>query len=160
MLDSKPVHSLFVSRINFNKNINMLADINFIHLYQSYVSIYIWAYICTRLNLGFAILTLSRFSSDSTSEYMIAVKQLYQYLQATKDLKIIYHDGLTQHLYLEVYTNADWASDKETCRSNSAYITMLARCPISWSSKKPTTITQSSIEAEYIAVSEATKEVV
>ncbi len=67
---------------------------------------------------------------------MIAVKRLYQYLQATKDLKIVYHDGLTQHPRLEVYTDADWAGDKETCRSTSAYIAMLADCPISWSSKR------------------------
>ena len=37
---------------------------------------------------------------------------------------------------------------------------MLAGCPIFWSLKRQTTIAQSSIEAEYIAASKATKEAI
>ena len=160
MLDSKPVHSPLVSGIDFIKNVNEPADEDFIRLYQSYVGTHMWAYVCTRPDLGFAVSTLSRFSSDPTLEHMIAVKRLYQYLQATKDLKIVYRGGLTQHPRLEVYTDADWAGDKETRRSTSAYVAMLAGCPVSWSSKRQTTVAQSSTEAEYIAASEATKEAV
>ncbi len=160
MLDSKPIHSPLVSRIDFIKNINESADEDFIRLFQSYVGTHMWAYICTHPNLDFVVSTLSRFSSDSTPEHMIAVKQLYQYLQATKDLKIVYRDGLTQHPHLEVYTNADWAGNKKTRRSTSTYVAMLAVYPISWSSKRQTTVAQASTEAEYIAVSEATKETV
>ncbi len=91
---------------------------------------------------------------------MIAVKWPYQYLQATKDLKIIYCGGLTQHPRHEVYTDADWAGDKETRRSTSTYVAMLAGCPVSWSLKRQTTVAQSSMEAEYIAVLETTNEAV
>ena len=48
-----------------------------------------WAYICTHPDLSFTICTLSQFLSDSILEHIIAVKQLYQYLQAIKDLKIV-----------------------------------------------------------------------
>ncbi len=91
---------------------------------------------------------------------MIAIKQLYQFLQAKKDLKIVYRGSLTQHSYLKVYTDLDRAGNKETCRSTSAYVVMLASCLYSWSSKKQTTFAQSSMEAEYIAVLEVTKETV
>ncbi len=77
------------------KNVNEPANEDFIRLYQSYVGTHMWTYICTRPELGFAVSTLSRFSSDPTPKHMIAVKRLYQYLQATKDLKIVYRDGLT-----------------------------------------------------------------
>lgn len=46
-------------------------------------------------DLDFTVFTVSKFVSNPTTEYIIAIKQLYQYLQAIKDLKIIYYDGLT-----------------------------------------------------------------
>ena len=119
-----------------------------------------WAYFCTYPDLGFAVFTLSQFSSDPTPEYMIAVKRLYQYLQATKDLKILYHNGLTQYPRLEVYTDAAWAGDKEICRSTLAYVAILLGYSIPWSLKRQTTVAQSLMEAEYIAASKATKEAV
>ena len=80
MLDFKPVYSPLISGIDFIKNVNKLADKNFIHLYQSYVGTHMWAYICICPDLGFAVSTLSQFSSDPTPKHMIVVKQLYQYL--------------------------------------------------------------------------------
>ena len=59
-----------------------------------------------------------------------------------------------------MYTDADWAGDKETQKSTSGYVKILVRCSVSWSSKRQNTVTQSSTEAEYIAASEATKEAV
>lgn len=91
---------------------------------------------------------------------MIPIQRFYQYLQAIKDLKIVYCGDLTKHPYLEVYTDADWAGNKETYRSTSAYIAMLAGYPVSWSLKKQTTVTQSFRKAEYIATSEATKKII
>ncbi len=80
MLDSKPIHSLLISGIDFIKNINKLANEDFIYLYQSYISTHMWTYVCTCPDLGFAVLTLSQFSSNSIFEHIIAVKPLYQYL--------------------------------------------------------------------------------
>ncbi len=140
MLNSKPVHFPLVSGIDFIKNVNEPANEDFICLYQSYIDTHIWAYLCTHPNLGFAVSTLSWFLSDPTPEQMIAVKRLYQYFQATNDLKIVYRSGLTQHPRLEVYTDANLAGDKATCRSISAYVAILAGCPVSWSLKRQTTI--------------------
>lgn len=75
-------------------------------------------------------------------------------------MKIIYRGGLTQYLCLEVYSDADWEGDKKTRRSNSAYVTILVSCPISWFSKKQTTIIQSSMKADYIVTLKATKKAV
>ncbi len=136
MLDSKLIYSFFVFGMDFIKNINKQEDENFIRFYQSHIGTYIWAYICNHSNFCFTVLIFSKFLLDLTFEHMIAVKQLYQYLQTIKNLKIVYCDGLTQHFYLEVYTDIDSASDKETCRSTSAYVAMLADCLVFWSSKK------------------------
>ena len=52
-----------------------------------------WAYVCTRPDLGFLVSTLSRFSSNPTWEQFSALKRVYQYLQDTKDSKLVYHGG-------------------------------------------------------------------
>ena len=154
--NSKPVHCPIISGIDFRKNLENLADKEFIRLYQSHVSTYMWAYICACLDLGFAVSTLSRFLSNSTLEHMAIVQWVYQYLQATKNMKIVYCNGFTKYPRLKVYTNADWAGNKETQRSTSAYVTMLSSCSISWSLKKQMTVAQSSTKTEFIAASEAT----
>lgn len=88
---------------------------------------------------------------------MTAIKQVYQYLQATQDHKIVYRNVLTNYSYLEIYTNADLASNKKTAKLFLAYIGILAGYPFFWSSKKQTTVNQFSINAKYNAASEATK---
>ena len=155
--DSKLVYYPIVPSVDFRKNIKNPADKKFIRLYQSHVVTHILAYMCTRLNLGFAVSTLSRFLSNLTPKHIAAMQRVYQYLQATKDMKIVYRGGLTKHPRLEVYKDVDWAGNKETQKLISAYVAMLSGCSFSWSSKRQTIVAQSSREAEYITASKGTK---
>ncbi len=59
-----------------------------------------------------------------------------------------------------MYTDPDWAEDKWTRKFTSGYIAILAGCHAFWSSKRQTTVTNSPTEAEYIATSKASKELV
>ena len=60
---------------------------------------------------------------------------------------------------MTVYTDSDWAGDKESRRSVTGFIIFLMDCPIIWSSKQQSCVTLSSTEAEYVALSEAAKEI-
>jgi hypothetical protein len=62
-------------------------------------------------------------------------------------------------LCLKSYIDSDWASSKEH-KSTSGIVHLLNDSVIAWSSKKQATIALSTEEAEYIAASECTKEVV
>ena len=84
-----------------------------------------WAYICTRLDLEFSVSTLSRFSSNLAAEHCVAVKQVYRYLHSTKNYKLVYSRGHQDFPKLEMYTDADWAGDKETQRSTPDYVALL-----------------------------------
>jgi len=58
-----------------------------------------------------------------------------------------------------VYCDSDFARDKETRVSIAGFIIYLLGVPISWKSKGMRSVTLSSSEAEYVALSEAAKEV-
>lgn len=58
------------------------------------------------------------------------------------------------------YTDSDWAGDISTRLSNSGYIFNIGSGAISWSSKRQSTISLSSCEAEYVAQTQAAKEAI
>ena len=60
---------------------------------------------------------------------------------------------------LTMYSDSDWAGDQDNRRSITGYILFLLGCPILWKSKQQSSVTLSSAEAEYVALSEATKEI-
>ena len=57
------------------------------------------------------------------------------------------------------YSDSDYAGDCETRISVAGFILYLMGVPISWRSKGMKMVVQSSTEAEYIALSEAAKEI-
>jgi hypothetical protein len=60
---------------------------------------------------------------------------------------------------LKVYCDSDFAGDKDTRISVAGYIMYLCGVPISWRSKAMRHVTLSSSEAEYVSLSEASKEI-
>jgi hypothetical protein len=58
-----------------------------------------------------------------------------------------------------VFCDNDWAADSETRISVTGFILYLMNVPVCWRSKSQKGVTLSSSEAEYVAMSEAVKEV-
>ena len=61
---------------------------------------------------------------------------------------------------ITVYCDSDWAQDKDDRKSTSGYVVLIAGGPVSWKTKKQPTRAMSSCEAEFISLSEATKELI
>ena len=57
------------------------------------------------------------------------------------------------------YTDSDYATDPETCRSISGYVVYIHGVPISFKTAQQKSVTLSSAEAEWTALSEAVKEI-
>jgi hypothetical protein len=64
------------------------------------------------------------------------------------------------NIKLTGYSDSDWANDISMRKSISGYIFYLADGVISWSSKRQATVALSSTEAEYMAISHATREAI
>ena len=95
-----------------------------------------------------------------------AVKYIARYLLSTQDKGIHYKPDSTKGL--ECYVDADFAggwsfgdhTNPECVLSRTGFVIMYAGCPITWCSKLQTEIALSTTESEYIALSQAMREVI
>jgi len=125
-------------------------------LYRSIVGELNHLAVWSRPDLSFSISTLSKFLSDPSEIHIGAAKRLLRYLKGTKTLRLVYSANST--FELSIYADSDWANDPDDRRSISGIISFLGGAPISHSSKKQTLVALSTMEAEYIALSETTKQ--
>ena len=111
---------------------------------------------CTRPDIAYAVHRLSRFLNSHGPSHHLAAKRIMRYLLGNDNIGLIYRRRA--EMWLNGYSDADWASDKLTRRSVSGYIFNLGDSPISWNSKLQSTVANSSTEAEYLAMGAASKE--
>ena len=125
--------------------------------YASVVGSIMYAMMCTRPDVSYALSVTSKFQANPSESHWKAVKNILKYLRRTKDLFFIYGGA---ELQVRGFTDANFQSDKDDCKSQSGYIFTLNGGAISWKSSKQVTTTDSTTEVEYIAASEAAEEVV
>ncbi|GJY20017.1 retrovirus-related pol polyprotein from transposon TNT 1-94 [Tanacetum coccineum] len=88
---------------------------------------------------------------SSTKKHLEAVKWVFRYLQGTINMGLWYPKDTA--MALTAYIDADHAGCQDTRRSTSGCAQFLGYKLVSWSSKKQTSTSISSTEAEYIAMS-------
>lgn len=87
-----------------------------------------------------------------------ATKTGLKYLKGTQDYGLKYYK--MNDFNLIGYFDSNFDGDKENGVANSGYLMGLGLITVSWRSHKQTIPTDSTIEAEYVAVVEATKQIV
>lgn len=101
----------------------------------------------TRPDLAYSVQHLSQFMSSPCKAHMEATVHVLQYLKSKPDQGILMNS--TSSTQLQAFCDFDWASCPQTRHLVSGFFVMLGDSPISWKSKKQTTIALSSAEAEY-----------
>ncbi|GJS40651.1 retrovirus-related pol polyprotein from transposon TNT 1-94 [Tanacetum coccineum] len=104
-----------------------------------------------RPDLVFAVCMCARYQSRPTKKHLEAVKWVFWYLQGTINMGLWYPKDTA--MALTAYADADHAGCQDTRRSTSGSAQFLGDKLVSWSSKKQTSTSISSTEAEYIAMS-------
>ena len=125
--------------------------------YPSAIGSIMYAMLCTRLDVSYALSVTSRYQSDPGMGHWVAVKNILKYLRRTKDVFLIYGDG---DLIVEGYSDASFQSDRDDSKSQSGYFFTLNGGAVSWKSSKQETTANSTTESEYITASKAAKEAV
>ena len=114
-----------------------------------------YAMLYTRRAIALVVSVMSRYQANIGEEYWIAIKNIFKYLRRTKDLFLIFDEGLK--LKVEGYIDLDIMFDVNDRRSTSECIFLCNGGLVSWKSFKQPVIADSTMKVEYIATSEAAK---
>lgn len=125
-------------------------------LYQNLSSLMYLA-VSTRPDIIHAVSVLSQYNSNFGTQHWVAAKRVLRYLKNTENLGLIFKKSGEN---LVGYADADWGANIDDRRSYTGYVFSFANAAVSWESRKQRTIAMSSTEAEYMALSESTKEAI
>jgi hypothetical protein len=112
----------------------------------------------TRPDIAYATQQLSQFLHKPTMIHYNAACRVIRYLKNSPGRGLFFSRHSDIHIHS--FSDADWAGCVDTRRSTSGHCFFLGTSLISWKAKKQITISRSSSEAEYRALSSATCELI
>jgi hypothetical protein len=132
--------------------------------YSSVVGMMMYLASNSRPDIAFAVHQCARFTHAPKASHERALKRIGRYLLATKERGMVIRPS--SELKLDCYADADFAGlygyedeqEPNSVKSRTGYIITLAKTPVLWVSKLQTEIALSTMEAEYIAVSQAMRD--
>ena len=110
----------------------------------------------TRPDIAFAVTKLAQYSANPSEDHLNRALYICRYLQGTRKYTLEY-DG-SQGEGLVAYTDADWGADPKR-RSQTGLLLKLAGGAFIWSSYAQKSVTGSTKDAEYMALSDCSREV-
>ncbi|KAK6115898.1 hypothetical protein DH2020_008167 [Rehmannia glutinosa] len=125
--------------------------------YASAVGSLMYAMLCMRPDICYAVGIVSRYQSNPGPEHWIVVKHILKYLRRTRGYMLVYS---ATDLVPMGYTDSDFQADRDTRKSTSGSVFTLGGGAVIWRSIKQSCIADSTMEAEYVAACEAAKEAV
>ncbi|GAA5919125.1 hypothetical protein JCM5296_003862 [Sporobolomyces johnsonii] len=133
--------------------------------YRELLGALIYLSACTRPDLAFALSLASRFASCPARRHWSLLTHVCRYLTGTTHLGLRYVPPSTPFSsdLLTAWSDADHGADKDTHRSVSGYVfgfgdDSLRSTAVSWLSRRQKSVSTSTVQAEYVALSEASRE--
>ena len=120
------------------------------HDYRALIGSLMYAAIGTRGDIAHSVSMLSRYLNDPSDAHYAQAMHVLRYLNTTRLQGIIY-SGRADHVKLVTYVDASYATCRDTFRSTTGYVILIAGGAVCWKSRLQTNIAQSSTEAEYMA---------
>lgn len=120
----------------------------------------------SRPDISFATNQAVRFTHAPKNVHAVAVKRILRYLNGTKDKGMLFCP--TNELRVDCYVDADFAGlwgvepdqDPVSVKSRTGYLIKFMGCPLLWVSKLQTQIALSTMESEYIALSQSMRDLI
>jgi hypothetical protein len=126
--------------------------------FQQIIGSLLYIMLGTRPDIAFAVTKLAQFAANPSKEHLDKAKYVLRYLAGTAKYALVYKGASNKGLI--AYTDSDYAADPVKRRSTTGYIFKLADGIISWQSRAQKTIALSATEAEYMALSDCSRQAV
>ena len=110
----------------------------------------------TRPDITYAVQQLSQYMANPTTSHHQAAFRILCYLKGTPGSGLFFATTGTHQL--QAFSDSDWAGCRDSRRSITGFSIYFGSSLISWQSKKQSTVSRSSSEAEYRALASATCE--
>jgi hypothetical protein len=115
----------------------------------------------SRPDISNAVRELSKVCDGATRSHWKALMRTIQYVLKTESIGLKIRPRKPNGSFvLEAVSDSDYAGDKDTRISVYGYVIYFCGVPVSWKSKSGKSVTLSSTEAEYFAISECAKELI
>jgi hypothetical protein len=125
--------------------------------YSSTVGSLMYAMVCTRLDFAHEVGVVSRYMNNPGKEHWEVVKWIFIYLRGIANHALCFGGSET---VLQGYVESDMTGDKDSRRSTIGYVFSIGGTTVSWISKLQKVVALSTTEAEYVATTEASKEMI
>lgn len=119
--------------------------------YREAVGALMYAMTTTRPDIAFVVGYLSRYCENPTLAHWKTVERVIRYLKGSANYDILYRRSRRDNVCVNLYTDADFASDTETRRSTSGVFCLVNQAPVIWKSRRQSTVSLSTTEAELVA---------
>ncbi|KAE8698301.1 hypothetical protein F3Y22_tig00110599pilonHSYRG00009 [Hibiscus syriacus] len=161
MQDAKPVSTPLGVHFRLSKDQSPKTEEERAHMvkvpYASTIRSLMYAMVCTRPDIAHTVGAVSRYMNNPGKVYWEAVKWIIRYLRGTTNKTLCFKGGDT---ILTGYVDADLAENVDIRRSTTWYAYTLGGTAVRWVSQLQKIVALSTTEAEYVAVTEASKEMV
>ena len=114
----------------------------------------------SRPDLSNSVRELSKVMDAANKAHQKALFRAIKFVEQTQERKLVLspvHENM--HWEIKAYSDSDFAGDTDTRKSVSGYIIYLNGAAIAWRSKGQKSVSLSSTEAEYMAISEVAMEI-
>ncbi|KAG6483226.1 hypothetical protein ZIOFF_059868 [Zingiber officinale] len=110
----------------------------------------------TRPDIAFSVGMVSRYMQEPRKPHFEEAKKILKYVNSTLNLGLLYEKGV--EFSLQGFADADFGGDLDDRRSTSGFEFLRGATSISWCSKKQSSVSLSTTEAEYKASAQAAQE--
>lgn len=125
--------------------------------YRKLIGMILYLATNSRPDISASVSILSQKVTCPTLTDMNELKRTIRYLKGTRSHQLMLSNALCEQS-LQCFTDANFAEDQITRKSNSGFVCFLNGGAVSWCCRRQDIVAQSSTEAEFIALSEACKE--
>ena len=124
--------------------------------YQELIGCLLFISIRTRPDISAAVGILCLFSANPMRSHLVAGKRILRYLKGTRDYALILNPTSSR---LRSLADANWGNDVNDRKSTSGFMLQIGGTTVTWKTRKQSVVALSTNEAEFIASSEAAKDI-